>query len=63
MGLFFYCWVEQDLIPKLPADSVVIMDNAAFYRNEDLKTIIEKAEHKVEYLLPYSPDINPIEPK
>lgn len=28
-----------------------------------LKTMIEKAGHILEYLPPYSPDLNPIEPK
>lgn len=62
-GAVFNCWVEQDLIPKLPANSVVVMDNATFHKNEDLKTIIEKSGHTIEYLPPYSPDLNPIEPK
>ena len=31
--------------------------------NEDLKSIIEKSGHTIEYLPPYSPDLNPIEPK
>lgn len=62
-GAVFNCWVEQDLIPKLPANSVIVMDNAAFHKNEDLKTIIEESGHTIEYLPPYSPDLNPIEPK
>ncbi|MCB1712976.1 MAG: IS630 family transposase [Candidatus Riesia sp.] len=59
----FNCWVGQDLIPKLPNNSVIVMDNAAFHKNEDLKTMVEKAGHIIEYLPPYSPDLNPIEPK
>lgn len=62
-GAVFNSWVEQDLIPKLPANSVVVMDNAAFHKNKDLKTIIEQSGHTIEYLPPYSPDLNPIEPK
>lgn len=62
-GAVFNCWVEQDLIPKLPANSVVVMDNAAFHKNKDLKTIIEQSGHTIEYLPSYSPDLNPIEPK
>lgn len=62
-GAVFNCWVEQDLIPKLPANSVIVMDNAAFHKNEDLKTIIKKSGHTIEYLPPYSPDLNPIEAK
>jgi len=59
----FNSWVEQDLIPKLPINSVVVMDNAGFHKSPDLKVMIEKAGHKLEYLPAYSPDLNPIEPK
>ena len=27
----FYAWVAQDLLPQLPSNSVVVMDNAAFH--------------------------------
>ena len=59
----FNSWVEQDLIPKLPNNSVVVTDNASFHKSPHLKTMIEKAGHILEYLPPYSPDLNPIEPK
>ena len=59
----FNSWVEQDLIPKLPVNSVVVTDNASFHKSPLLKTMIEKAGHILEYLPPYSPDLNPIEPK
>jgi transposase len=59
----FNGWVEQDLIPKLPDNSVVVTDNASFHKSPYLKTMIEKAGHLLEYLPPYSPDLNPIEPK
>lgn len=59
----FNSWVEQDLIPTLPNNSVVVTDNASFHKSPLLKTMIEKAGHILEYLPPYSPDLNPIEPK
>jgi len=59
----FNGWVEQDLIPKLANNSVVVTDNATFHKSPYLKTMIEKAGHILEYLPPYSPDLNPIEPK
>ena len=59
----FNCWVEKDLIPKLPDDSVVVTDNASFHKSPHLKTILEEAGHILEYLPPYSPDLNPIESK
>jgi len=59
----YTAWVEQDLIPKLPPKSVVVMDNATFHKGNDMKQIIEKAGHTLLYLPPYSPDLNPIENK
>lgn len=31
----FHFWVERFLIPELPKNSVVIMDNATFYKRSD----------------------------
>ena len=59
----FYQWVVDDLIPKLPEKSVVVMDNASFHMREDVQTAISNAGHILEYLPPYSPDLNPIEQK
>ncbi len=59
----FNAWVEQDLIPKLPPKSVVIMDNAAFHKSPLIYEMLENAGHKLLYLPPYSPDLNPIEKK
>jgi len=57
----FNMWLEQDLIPKLPAKSVLVMDNATFHKRADTRERIEAAGHTLEYLPPYSPDLNPIE--
>ena len=59
----FNAWVEHDLIPKLPAHSIVVMDNAAFHKSEEMKQKIKNAGHVIEYLPTYSPDLNPIEHK
>ena len=59
----FLTWLEKDLIHKLPKNSVVIMDNASFHKSTKIKNLIEKHGHILEYLPPYSPDLNPIEPK
>lgn len=61
--VIFTCWIEQDLIPKLPPKSVVIMDNASFHKGEQMKKSIEEAGHTLLYLPTYSPDLNPIEKK
>jgi len=59
----FTNWVTHDLIPKLPANSVIIMDNASFHKGALMKKAIEAAGHTLLYLSPYSPDFNPIEKK
>ena len=59
----FNKWVQKDLIPKLPPNSVIVMDNAAFHKSQALTIMIEKSGHTLEYLPPYSPDLNPIESK
>jgi transposase len=39
------------------------MDNAAFHKNKDMQSDLKNAGHILEYLPPYSPDLNAIEPK
>ncbi len=59
----FHQWVKQDLLKHLPERAVIVMDNASFHKREDTLTLLEKAGHTVEFLPPYSPDLNPIEKK
>jgi transposase len=59
----FNAWVIQDLIPKLPEQSIVVMDNASFHKNQDMVIALGAAGHTLLYLPPYSPDLNPIEKK
>jgi transposase len=59
----FTGWFMQDLLPKLPAKSVIILDNASFHKGADMLNAAEKAGHTLLYLPPYSPDFNPIEHK
>ena len=59
----FYAWTVQDLLPKLPPKSIVVMDNAAFHKRADIQNAITGAGHILDYLPPYSPDLNPIEHK
>ena len=62
-GDIFETWVEQVLLPELPKNSVVVMDNAAFHKRETTKELIENADHEILWLPPYSPNLNPIEKK
>lgn len=59
----FHAWLDQDLLKKLPPGSTLVMDNAAFHKREDILKTIRGAGHDLEFLPPYSPDLNPIEPK
>ena len=59
----FNTWVENILIPDLPKNSVIIMDNASFHKSQKTKELIQNNGHVLEYLPPYSPDLNPIEHK
>ena len=39
------------------------MDNAAFYKSQKTRDLLEINGHQIEFLPPYSPDLNPIEQK
>lgn len=59
----FYAWLTSTLLPNLQAGSVIVMDNAAFHKREDMIEAIHKHGSIVEFLPKYSPDLNPIEHK
>jgi transposase len=59
----FYAWLTQELLPSTPKNSVIVLDNATFHKRNDAQQAIKKAGHTVEFLPPYSPDLNPIEKK
>jgi len=58
----FYGWVEKVLIPEIKPNQIVIMDNATYHHNSDVKDLFEDAGIRILYLPPYSPELNPIEP-
>jgi hypothetical protein len=62
-ALIFKSWLLQNLLPKLPAQCIIVMDNAAFHKTADVKRIIQEAGHTLEYLPSYPPVLNPIEKK
>lgn len=59
----FFAWLSQDLLPKLPTNSIIVMDNASFHKRDDAQQLIEQAGHILKFLPPYSPDLKPIEPE
>lgn len=57
----FHAWAVHDLLPKLPPASIVVLDNATFHKRADTQHAFIQAGHTLQYLPPYSPDLNPIE--
>lgn len=59
----FLAWIKKALLPSLPDQSVIVMDNATFHKRSDIISAIESKGHMIEWLPSYSPDLNPIEKK
>jgi transposase len=60
-GDVFLAYVREVLRPTLRVGDIVVMDNLAVHKTEAAIELIESAGATVEYLPPYSPDLNPIE--
>jgi transposase len=61
-GEMFLTWVEQGLAPTLRAGELAILDNLATHKIRGVREAIQSRGARLLYLLPYSPDFNPIEP-
>ncbi len=59
----FFAWITPELLPKFPSKCVIVMDNASFHKRLDIQNAIRQAGHILLLLPPYSPQLNPIEPK
>lgn len=57
----FEGWFEEILLPVLPTDVVIVMDNASFHRKNQLYELAEEYGINIIFLPPYSPEYNPIE--
>lgn len=57
----FEFWFKECLLPCLPKDVVIVMDNATFHRKSKLKEISDEKYRNLIFLPPYSPELNPIE--
>ena len=42
-------------------DATIIMDNASIHKTAEVKEVFKATNHKIIYLPPYSPQLNPIE--
>ena len=57
----FQTYVLKILVPTLRAGDIVVMDNLGSHKSPIVEELIVAAGASVEYLPPYSPDLNPIE--
>jgi len=57
----FEAYVAQVLIPALPPEAIVVMDNLAAHKRPAIADMLRQAQAELRYLPPYSPDFNPIE--
>ena len=60
-GNIFYSWCKDTLIPSLKTKCVIVMDNAGFHKR--VQRLLNRHGHRLLFLPPYSPDLNPIEKK
>jgi len=57
----FEQWFEYCLFQEIPPSSVIVLDNASFHRKSKLISLAHEYGHRVIFLPPYSPELNPIE--
>ena len=57
----FENWFQEHLLPALPKETVIVMDNASFHRKEQLYCFAQKSGCYLIFLPPYSPELNPID--
>ncbi len=57
----FEVYIEQVLIPQLPPNAIVIMDNLSAHKSSRTESLLHQVGAQLKYLPAYSPDFNPIE--
>ena len=57
----FEAYIEQVLIPALPPNAIVVMDNLSAHKSPAVALLLDGVGAQLQYLPPYSPDFNPIE--
>jgi len=57
----FRAYVQQQLVPVLEPGDIAVMDNLGCHKTAAIRRMIKVAGAQLWYLLPYSPDLNPIE--
>ena len=54
-------WVGQGLAPKLRRGDILVWDNVGFHGSPEAAAVVKKRGARIEFLPPYSPELNPIE--
>lgn len=60
-GKAFTIYLKRILCPNLKPGDVVIMDNLGAHKSRAVRAAIEDRKAELQFLPPYSPDLNPIE--
>ena len=60
-GELFKTWLKECLVKTLKKGDILVMDNISSHKVAGVKEILANAGIGVEYLPPYSPDLNPVE--
>jgi hypothetical protein len=59
--LMFEEWFESKLLPQLTPGTIVVMDSASCHQSGFVRQLCFDQGIQLEFLPPYSPDLNPIE--
>jgi len=57
----FLAWVIQFLVPTLRPGDIVVLDNLGSHKGPAVRRAIRNAGAHMQFLPPYSPDLDPIE--
>ena len=57
----FEVYVRTQLLPTLHRGDILVMDNLSAHTGETIRQMIEAKGARLQFLPPYSPDLNPIE--
>jgi len=60
-GEVFREYVRQVLVPTLRPGDLVVLDNLSAHKDREAMQLIESVGAAIQFLPPYSPDLNPIE--
>ena len=60
-GELFKTWIRECLLSTLKEGDIVILDNMSSHKVAGVKELISSVGARIEYLPPYSSDLNPID--